>query len=254
MRLLRLMAVAVTAAAGGRPPVPSTAMASLAVRGGYSDDGSDEDDDESDAAAAPARPQHPAPKSLALLGLLPGDARGRGRVSRVRKALPERREVAGLAARRVASMARASRELVREGKALLSSEFEMTVVKATRPDDSPAKEKHVHALVTSVDDFDRFMNNPPGFDPFRVTLHKLWSRMAEPDPRTVAKALCVRAPRRAAPRRAASLSPGPHTAPPPQVRPPPRPRQRPGRRGRRLPGPVPVDGARAEQAVQVVVL
>mmetsp|Transcript_32714 Transcript_32714/g.41832 ORF Transcript_32714/g.41832 Transcript_32714/m.41832 type:complete len:437 (+) Transcript_32714:74-1384(+) len=84
---------------------------------------------------------------------------------------------------------RKAEKMAREVKGMLSSEFEQTVLKATRPDDQPAKEKHVRALVKSVGDFPDYKNHE--YNPYRVMLHKLWARLSERDWRTVCKALFV---------------------------------------------------------------
>jgi hypothetical protein len=76
--------------------------------------------------------------------------------------------------------------LLREAKVILSSDFESAFLKATRPDDRPAKQKHVNALISLVEEFPSF--STPTFDPWRPFLHKLWSRCVERDPRTSLKA------------------------------------------------------------------
>ena len=76
--------------------------------------------------------------------------------------------------------------LLREAKVILSSDFESAFLKATRPDDHPAKQKHVNALISLVEEFPSF--STPTFDPWRPFLHKLWSRCVERDPRTSLKA------------------------------------------------------------------
>jgi len=80
-------------------------------------------------------------------------------------------------------------KLAREVKGMLSSEFEQTVLKATRPDDQPAKEKHVRALIKSINDFPEYKNDD--YNPYKVMLHKLWMRLSEHDWRTVCKALYI---------------------------------------------------------------
>jgi hypothetical protein len=78
---------------------------------------------------------------------------------------------------------------VRELKGTFSSDFERACLKATRPDDDPAKEKHVQALIASVAEYPDVQSR--NFDPYYVMLHKLWSRMSERDWRTVAKSLYI---------------------------------------------------------------
>jgi len=83
-----------------------------------------------------------------------------------------------------------ARVLLREIKGSRSSEFECAVIKGTRPDSAPAKEKHVARLVETISTFP-LASGRSNKDYFRMHLHKLWSRMAEKDWRTVAKALYI---------------------------------------------------------------
>jgi hypothetical protein len=82
---------------------------------------------------------------------------------------------------------------VREIKATTASEFECALLKGTRPDAAPAKEKHVARLVETVATFPLAMEarKAPNTDYYHMILHKLWSRMAESDWRTIAKALYI---------------------------------------------------------------
>lgn len=80
---------------------------------------------------------------------------------------------------------RISSSLYREVKILSSSELEQAFLKATIPNDSPAKEKHVERLVMIT------YQVSAGFNIFEVVLRKLWSRMVESDWRTTIKAVYV---------------------------------------------------------------
>mmetsp|Transcript_71457 Transcript_71457/g.143850 ORF Transcript_71457/g.143850 Transcript_71457/m.143850 type:complete len:422 (-) Transcript_71457:433-1698(-) len=91
------------------------------------------------------------------------------------------------------SAAQRARLFLREVKGSHSSEFECAVIKGTRPDNQPAKEKHVERLVETVATFPIAMTSraTPSTDYYQMMLHKLWSRMAEVDWRTVVKAVYV---------------------------------------------------------------
>jgi hypothetical protein len=78
----------------------------------------------------------------------------------------------------------------------LSSDMEKTVLKATRPDNDPAKRKHVQLLVGAVQHFPLYIDPdiPASLQregPFWLLLHKLWRRMTERDWRSVMKSLYV---------------------------------------------------------------
>ena len=77
--------------------------------------------------------------------------------------------------------------MYREAKAWTSSDFEAALLKCTRPDDHAPKTKHVESIVISVAAFDAFI--APDCDPYALLLHKIWSRLVEPSPYTVAKAI-----------------------------------------------------------------
>ncbi|CAN0511890.1 unnamed protein product, partial [Ectocarpus sp. 8 AP-2014] len=80
----------------------------------------------------------------------------------------------------------------------ISSDLEKTLIKATRPDNDPAKRKHVNLLLQAAEHaFPVYMNPKDGGQaawkegPYWMTLHKLWRRMAERDYRTASKAVYV---------------------------------------------------------------
>ena len=75
--------------------------------------------------------------------------------------------------------------LYREVKGLTSSELEQVMLKATRPDDSPVKGKHVERLVGVT------YQISARYDIYDAVLRKLWSKMCEKDWRTTIKALYV---------------------------------------------------------------
>ena len=78
-----------------------------------------------------------------------------------------------------------SANIYREIKGLTSSELEQVLLKATRPDDSPVKGKHVERLVGVT------YQISSRFDIYDAVLRKLWAKMAEKDWRTKVKALYV---------------------------------------------------------------
>jgi hypothetical protein len=75
--------------------------------------------------------------------------------------------------------------LYREVKGLTSSELEQVMLKATRPDDTPVKGKHVERLVGVT-----YQINAR-YDIYDAVLRKLWAKMAEKDWRTTMKALYI---------------------------------------------------------------
>jgi len=94
-----------------------------------------------------------------------------------------------------------SATLYREVKGLTSSELEQVMLKATRPDDTPVKGKHVERLVGVT------YQVSARIDIYDAVLRKLWKKMAEKDSRTTLKALYIlhRYSADGAPEHAASL-------------------------------------------------
>lgn len=78
-----------------------------------------------------------------------------------------------------------SANLYREVKGLTSSELEQVMLKATKPDDTPVKGKHVERLVGLT------YQISPKFEVYDAVLRKLWSKMAEKDWRTTMKAVYI---------------------------------------------------------------
>jgi len=78
-----------------------------------------------------------------------------------------------------------SSNLYREVKGLTSSELEQVMLKATRPDDTAVKGKHVERLVGVT------YQISSRYDIYDAVLRKLWSKMAERDWRTTIKALYI---------------------------------------------------------------
>lgn len=78
-----------------------------------------------------------------------------------------------------------SSNIYREVKGLTSSELEQVMLKATRPDDTPVKGKHVERLVGVTYQISQ------RYDIYDAVLRKLWGKMAEKDWRTNIKALYI---------------------------------------------------------------
>jgi len=78
-----------------------------------------------------------------------------------------------------------SSNIYREVKGLTSSELEQVMLKATRPDDTPVKSKHVERLVGVT------YQISGKYDIYDAVLRKLWNKMAEKDLRTKMKSVYV---------------------------------------------------------------
>jgi hypothetical protein len=78
-----------------------------------------------------------------------------------------------------------SGNLYREVKGLTSSELEQVMLKATRPDDTAVKGKHVERLVGVT------YQISARYDIYDAVLRKLWSKMSEKDWRTTIKSLYI---------------------------------------------------------------
>ncbi|KAL9183501.1 hypothetical protein ACHAXT_004357 [Thalassiosira profunda] len=78
-----------------------------------------------------------------------------------------------------------SSNLYREVKGLTSSELEQVMLKATRPDETPVKSKHVERLVGVT------YQISGKYDIYDAVLRKLWNKMAEKDMRTKLKSVYV---------------------------------------------------------------
>jgi ANTH domain len=78
-----------------------------------------------------------------------------------------------------------SANVYRELKGVTSSELEQVMLKATAPDDTPVKGKHVERLVGVT------YQISPRYDIYDAVLRKLWSKMTEKDWRTTTKALYI---------------------------------------------------------------
>ncbi|EED94389.1 predicted protein [Thalassiosira pseudonana CCMP1335] len=76
-----------------------------------------------------------------------------------------------------------SSNIYREVKGLTSSELEQVMLKATRPDETPVKTKHVERLVGVT------YQISGKYDIYDAVLRKLWNKMAEKDIRTKLKSV-----------------------------------------------------------------
>lgn len=78
-----------------------------------------------------------------------------------------------------------SSNIYRDLKGLTSSELEQVMLKATKPDDTPSKGKHVERLVGVT------YQISSRYDIYDAVLRKLWGKMTEKDWRTTMKALYI---------------------------------------------------------------
>jgi hypothetical protein len=110
-------------------------------------------------------------------------------LSAIRDAMPDANTVKEnvLAATRTAQEKTSSfsSNIYREVKGLTSSELEQVMLKATRPDDTPVKSKHVERLVGVT------YQISGKYDIYDAVLRKLWNKMAEKDLRTKMKSVYV---------------------------------------------------------------
>ncbi|EKU22106.1 c2h2 zinc-finger protein, partial [Nannochloropsis gaditana CCMP526] len=90
---------------------------------------------------------------------------------------------------KVQGMASKGKKMTRELKEYFSGDFESMLLKATRPDDARPPPEFIGAILDATATFHRDEDLTAGSNPYRVTLRKLWAKMAERDWRTVAKAL-----------------------------------------------------------------
>lgn len=81
--------------------------------------------------------------------------------------------------------AQLSSNIYREVKGLTSSELEQVMLKATRPDETPVKTKHVERLVGVT------YQISGKYDIYDAVLRKLWNKMAEKDIRTKLKSVYI---------------------------------------------------------------
>ena len=79
--------------------------------------------------------------------------------------------------------------LRRELKGYFSSDFEVLLLKLTRPADTRPAEADLDRFLNTVEDFARDLDTTNPTNPYRVTLHKLWNKAAESNGYTVLKTL-----------------------------------------------------------------
>ena len=110
-------------------------------------------------------------------------------LSALRDAIPDPAAVRDAAAGTInaarETTSKLSSNIYREVKGLTSSELEQVMLKATRPDDTPVKGKHVERLVGVT------YQISARYDIYDAVLRKLWGKMAEKDWRTTVKALYI---------------------------------------------------------------
>lgn len=77
----------------------------------------------------------------------------------------------------------------RDLKAYFSSDFEVLLLRLTTPNDFSSTKKDKAIFLETIDSFARNMDTTDESNPYRVTLRKLWAKLAEPDARTKLKSL-----------------------------------------------------------------
>eukprot|EP00592_Proboscia_alata_P029626 CAMPEP_0194443114 /NCGR_PEP_ID=MMETSP0176-20130528/126522_1 /TAXON_ID=216777 /ORGANISM="Proboscia alata, Strain PI-D3" /LENGTH=673 /DNA_ID=CAMNT_0039269323 /DNA_START=162 /DNA_END=2184 /DNA_ORIENTATION=- len=175
----------------------------------------DQDEDDYDYPEPQSRrPSHRDPPSRGRRGPLPrggrGQRGGRGRgrqestvvpyinkaqsaftrgLTTVRNSIPDPATIASTTKSALATArsttTHVTKTISREFKGLTSSELEQVMLKATRPDDTPVKGKHVERLVGVT------YQVSGRFDLYSSVLRKLWKKMLEDDWRTKIKSLYV---------------------------------------------------------------
>lgn len=75
--------------------------------------------------------------------------------------------------------------------ATYSGDWETLLLRATRPDDKRPDSKYIRMVLDASSHFIRDEDVTSSNNPFRVTLRKLWAKMAEKDWRTTLKALLL---------------------------------------------------------------
>jgi len=110
-------------------------------------------------------------------------------ITAIKSSIPDPSSITSSAAAAIATAKSAttkvSRNIYREVKGLTSSELEQVMLKATRPDDTAVKGKHVERLVGVT------YQISGRYDIYDSVLRKLWNKMAEADWRTTIKSLYV---------------------------------------------------------------
>lgn len=79
----------------------------------------------------------------------------------------------------------------RDLKAYFSSDFEALLLKLTQPDATRPSSDEMNQVIATIESFARNMDVADVANPYRVTLHKLWSKMTEPSVWTKLKALLI---------------------------------------------------------------
>jgi len=85
----------------------------------------------------------------------------------------------------LASATRVNRDI----KSYFSSDFEVLLLKLTEPNDNRPRKTDVERLLATTQSFVRNLDLVSESNTYRVTLRKLWAKIAEADHRTVLKAL-----------------------------------------------------------------
>jgi hypothetical protein len=79
----------------------------------------------------------------------------------------------------------------REFKSYFSSDFEVLLLRLTEPNDNEIDEKDISSFLATTKTFVQNLDLISNFNPYRVTLRKIWNKICENDLRTKLKALYV---------------------------------------------------------------
>lgn len=127
--------------------------------------------------------------------------KGRGSRGRGRKAVvPVKQSLAKRAAQTVEllksrawetqqSALSSTNRLRRELKSMFSSDFEVLLLRLTKPVDTRPEEVDLDRFLNTIEDFVRDLDTTNPTNPYRVTLHKIWTKAAESNGFTSLKAL-----------------------------------------------------------------
>ena len=77
----------------------------------------------------------------------------------------------------------------RELKSMFSSDFEVLLLRLTKPSDTRPAEADLDRFLNTIEDFIRDLDTSNPTSPYRVTLHKIWTKAAESNGLTSLKAL-----------------------------------------------------------------
>lgn len=117
------------------------------------------------------------------------------RKSKKKREVKVKRQMIDIVREKISGVQRKGYKYYLEIMAKGSSQFECACIKATRPNNEPPKEKYVSSIIAAVINFDEIVaeeDETDEFNPYRIALHKIWTRIANKhDWRIKLKALYV---------------------------------------------------------------